>query len=179
MSDLAVPNTTEEKALSLLGAGINAEQAASALGVTPSRISQLLSNEEFAGKVAELRYQNLTKHNERDASYDSLEDKLREKLEKQLGLIMKPDQIIRALHVVNNLKRRGQSAPDQIVNQQNIVSITIPTQIIQKFTTNVNNQVIATSEQSLETIQSGTLLKQAEANNHEQITHEHQEQEST
>ena len=66
----------EDRALSLLGSGISAESAATALGVSPSRISQLLSAPEFAEQVAELRYNNLQQHNHRDANYDSLEDKL-------------------------------------------------------------------------------------------------------
>lgn len=160
---ITTTTNTEERALSLLGDGVDPETVASALGVTPGRVSQLLADEEFAGQVATLRYENLSKHNKRDSAYDTLEDRLRAKLEKNLALIMRPEMIIKALQIVNNLKRRGQSAPNQVVNQQSIVSLTLPTKIVQKFTTNTYNQVVIAGGQSLETMQSGTLLKKLES----------------
>ena len=155
----------ESRALSLLGSGASAEQVASALGVTPSYISQLLSNEEFKLKVAELRYSSLAKHNQRDEKLDALEDKVLEKLESTLALCFKPMELVKAFQVINGAKRRGQSAPSQIVNTQNLVTINIPTQIINKFTSNINNQVVQVGEQTLETIQSGSLLKQVKQEN--------------
>jgi len=159
--------STEERALSLLGAGVAAESVASALGVTPSYISQLLSDENFANQVATVRYESLQKHNVRDESYDSLEDKLLEKLEKQLPLIMKPETLLKAISTINGAKRRGQSAPDQAVNSQNIVNLVLPAVIAEKFSVNINNQVTKAGEQELHTIQSGTLLEQVESRREE------------
>ena len=68
--------SVEERALHLLGSGVPADSVASALGVTPSRISQLLAEDSFSKKVAALRYDSLQKHNRRDGKYDSLEDTL-------------------------------------------------------------------------------------------------------
>ena len=154
---------TEDRALSLLGSGIPAENVASALGVTPGRISQLLANKEFADQVATLRYEHLQKHNTRDASYDSIEDRLIQKLEKQLPLIMRPMETVKALQAVNGAKRRGQSAPEQVTNQQNIVALILPTIIAQRFTTNTINQVIKAGEQELVTMQAGSLLANTES----------------
>lgn len=153
---------TQDRALALLGSGVLPEQVASALGVEASYISQLLSDESFAAKVVDIRYRTLSAHNERDGKYDSLEDKLLAKLEKSLGLIFKPEVLLKALAVVNSAKRRGQSAPDQVVNQQTIVKLLMPTQIVNNFTTNINNQVIKAGDQDLTTIQSGHLLAQTE-----------------
>jgi hypothetical protein len=169
---LSTTTNTEERALSLLGDGVDPETVASALGVTPARISQLLADEEFAGKVATLRYENLAAHNKRDGELNNLEDELIRKLKKSLALIMRPMDMIKALQVVNNAKRRGQSAPNQVVNQQSIVSLTLPTQIVQKFTTNVHNQVVVAGGQSLETMQSGTLLKKLESNTEKNVSEE-------
>lgn len=155
--------STEERALVLLGQKIPPESVAAALGVSPSRISQLLSQEEFAAKVATLRYENLQKHNQRDTTYDSLEDKLLDKLSKSLPLMFRPIEILKAIQVINGAKRRGQSAPESVVNQQTIVNLVLPTQITQKFTVNVNNQVISAGEQNLLTMQSGNLLKRIES----------------
>lgn len=156
-------NSTEERAIKLLGNGLAPEQAAAALGVSASRISQLLSDDVFAQEVATLRYQNLQAHNERDASYDVMEDALLEKLADVLPLMMRPMEILKALQVLNGAKRRGQSAPEQIVHQNTIVNLVMPTQIIQKFAMNSNNQITTVGQQTLETMQSSQLLKNAKS----------------
>jgi hypothetical protein len=151
-------NATEERAIKLLGSGVNPEQVATAIGVTPSRISQLLADQDFATAVAELRFASLQRHNETDAAYDSLEDALIEKLADVLPLMVRPAEILKAIQVVNGAKRRGQSAPEQITHQNTVVNLIMPTQIIQKFSMNSNNQITNVGSQTLETIQSGTLL---------------------
>jgi hypothetical protein len=148
---------TESRALTLLGQGLSPEVVAAAVGVSPSRISQLVSQPEFASQVAELRFKNLSKHNERDNAYDSLEDQLVEKLKDCLPFMMRPMEILKAIQVINTAKRRGSSAPESITNQQTTVSLVMPTQIIQNFTTNINNQVVRAGEQDLITVQSASL----------------------
>ena len=99
-------NSTEERALHLLGSGIAPEIVASACGVTVSRISQLLSDPEFTAQVAELRFNALEKHNITDSKYDSMEDTLLEKLKDCLPLIaMEPLKLLRAISVINGAKR--------------------------------------------------------------------------
>jgi len=152
----------EERALALLGSGINGEAVAAALGVTPSRISQLLSDEGFSARVATARYEALQKHNVRDNVYDKIEDKLLTKLEGSLSLMIRPDAILRALSIINGAKRRGQAAPEQIHNIQNIVTLVLPTKVVQQFAVNLNNQVIRAGEQELVTIPSGALRDKLE-----------------
>jgi predicted transcriptional regulator len=152
----------EERALNLLGSGIQTEAVASALGVSASRVSQLLSQEEFATKVAALRYENLQAHNRRDSAYDSLEDDLLAKLKKSLPLMVKPDTILKAINIVNSAKRRGQSAPEQVTNSQRVVNLTLPTVLVHQFTVTANNQVASAGDQELQTIQSSSLLRQVE-----------------
>lgn len=161
---LACGTTTsiEDRALVLLGAGIGGEAVANALGVTPARISQLLAEQAFSDAVSTLRYENLQKHNNRDASYDTIEDKLLAKLEGSLSFILKPRDLLQALSIVNSAKRRGQSSPDQVVNQQNIVNLILPTIIAEKFTVNIDNQVTCAGEQELHTLPASTLLKSVE-----------------
>jgi hypothetical protein len=160
-------SSTEGRALELLGSGVQTDAVASALGVNPSRISQLLSNTEFAEKVAALRYQNLQKHNERDNKYDRVEDALIVKLEKSLPFMYKPPEILRAIQVINGAKRRGQNAPTQSSTHQNIVNLVLPVQVIKQFSTNVNNQVTKVGSedgvQELITMPSGDLKKQLDA----------------
>jgi hypothetical protein len=154
----------ESRALHLLGQGIIPEQAAMASGLSPSRISQLLSQEDFAARVAELRFETLSKHNDRDAAYDSLEDELLEKMRDCIPLMVRPQEILRAIQTINAAKRRGASAPSSISEQSTIINLILPTQILTQFQMNQHNQVVSVSqdasEQPLLTIQSGSLLDQ-------------------
>jgi hypothetical protein len=156
--------STESRALSLLGQGIGPEMVASAVGVSVSRISQLLSDPSFASQVADLRFKNLSKHNERDARYDSLEDKLIDKMEDLIPFMIKPLEVLRAISVINAAKRRGSSTPDSITQQSTVVNLLMPTQITQIFsadqrslTLNTNNQVVKAGGQELVTVQSGRM----------------------
>lgn len=150
-------NSTSDRALALLGSGLGPEVVASALGVSASYISQLLSSEEFSAGVAELRFKSLSKHNERDNSYDSLEDKLIEKMRDLMPLMMRPMEILAAIKVINGAKRRGSSAPEHITNKSTVIQLNMPTKLIQHFTTNINNQVVTVGQQDLTTIQSGSM----------------------
>lgn len=151
------------RALELLGSGVPQEATASALGVTASYISQLLSDVGFAAEVTKRKYELLSKHTQRDANYDLLEDDLIEKLNKAKALMFRPADILAAIKVINGARRRGTDSRESIIQQQNIVEITMPVQIVQQFTTNVMNQVIKTGDTDLITIQSGDLLKGVEA----------------
>lgn len=156
-------NQTEQRAIKLLGSGLGASVVATAIGVSESRISQLMSQSDFAAEVAELRFNNLQKHNEMDDKYDAMEKTLGENLKEMLPMIMRPMEILKALQVVNGMKRRGQSAPDQVTHQNTVVNLLMPNVVVQKFTTNVNNQVIHAGDQTLETIQGSVLLNAAKA----------------
>jgi len=158
-----ISDLTRSRALELLGMGVIATQVAAALGVDISRISQLLSEEAFAAKVAELRFSNLRKHTERDTKYDGLEDTLIEKLGDCLPLMHRPMEILKAIQVINSAKRRGASAPEHTTNQNQIIQLNVPSALIEKFRVNINNQVTIAGNQSLETIQPGSLLDMAKS----------------
>lgn len=147
----------EDRAATLLGTGLPAATVAASLGCSESYISQLLSQESFKSRVSTLRYESLAKHNARDTSYDTLEDKLLEKLDTSLPLMHRPVEILKALQVVNAAKRRGSSTPEAIQEKQAVVSLVMPSVIVQKFTTNIQNQVIQAGNQELLTISSKEL----------------------
>ena len=151
--------STEDRALTLLVQGLGPEVVAAAVGVSTSRISQLLSTPEFSSQVAELRYASLAKHNDRDNAYDKMEDDLLGKLKDCLPYMMRPMEILKAIQVINAAKRRGSSAPESITSQQTVVQLIMPTQILQSFTTNINNQVIKAGQQDLVTVQSSNMDK--------------------
>lgn len=154
--------SVESRALELLGDGIPEVQVANCLGVDPSRISQLMGQEEFAAKVMERRYNNLQAHTARDNKADTIEDSLLTKLENAVPLMFKPMEILKAYQTINSAKRRGQSAPAQLTNQQTVVNLLVPQRIIQQFVVNPQNQVVKAGDQELLTMQSGPLLREAQ-----------------
>lgn len=163
-SALAVLSGTDRKALELLATGVPAAQCAAAIGVSPSRIAQLISDPVFSELVAERKYESLAAHNERDSKYDKLEDMALGQLEASLPMVMDPMKLARIAQTLNAAKRRGASAPESITSRQTIVNLVLPLGILQKFAvqTNANNQVTTIDEQSMVTIQSGQVQGIAE-----------------
>lgn len=133
---------TVSRAISLLGSGFAPETVAAALGVTPSRISQLISDPAISQQISELKYQNLSCHSLRDAALDSLEDHLIKKTESLLPLISRPIEAARILSLVNGAKRRGPPSDLQQTNHQTIVNVVLPAQIALNFTKNSSGQVV-------------------------------------
>lgn len=160
-------SATETRALQLLGQGLSSSVVASALGVTESRISQLLSDSEFAKEVQRLRFENLQQSTAIDGKYSAIEDKLLDKLEKIVPLISKPRDVLAALSTVNGAKRRGATSVDTDTLQAKVVNLTLPVSVQQKFITNVNQQVTEVRDESgkaqtLVTASSGSLSGLAE-----------------
>lgn len=147
---------TQGKVLELLGNGLSPEVVATHLGISPSYVSQLLSEEHFATQVTSLRFQNLQAATNRDRKYDDIEDQLLAKMQDLLPLMYKPLEVMRAITIINGAKRRGAAAtPEHTHINNTIVNLTIPTQVLQKFSVNSNNQVV---EISSETVQPQTLV---------------------
>lgn len=154
----AANSTTEEMALALLGDGIAQSVVASHLGVTESAISQWISQDSFKERLVTLRYENLSKHNERDRKLDTAEDALITKLTESLPLLFRPMEIARTLQIINAAKRRGSSAPAAMTEQAQVVALVMPVKIVNKFTVNIMNQVVEAGDQKLVTVQSGVLM---------------------
>ena len=156
--------STEDRALSLLSSNVEPRVVASALGITESAISQLLSREEFAEKVALRKYEVLANHSLRDNKYDDIEDDVLEKLKHSLAMIFEPMKLLKVLQVVNTAKRRGMAAPEAAINKQPTLTLNVPTILLTHFSTqnNIYNQVLEVNDpsnpnKSLVTIQSSAL----------------------
>lgn len=154
-----------ERAVKLLGQGIQQEIVATALGVTPSYISQLLAEPEFAAEVSQLRLVNLENASERDGKYDALEDRMLDQLEQAASWMVKPREILSALAVLNKAVRRGVKQEQQPTVVPDVVVLTLPQVIHQTFILNQSNQVVAVGEkqaapalQDLTTISAKALL---------------------
>lgn len=162
---ISTTSTIEERALTLLGKGIPPTVVANTLGVDASRISQLLADNSFAARVVEKKFESLSKHNEQDDLADTTEAALLKKLGESLPFLTRPMEILKAYQVLNAAKRKGQTVPETLTNQQRIIQLNIPQILIDKFQTNIHNQVTQVGNQTLVTIQSGNMLKQLEAIN--------------
>ncbi len=152
-----------EKLISYLAAGCSNTEAASALGIEISRVTQFMSDPAFVEALSQKKVGASMKYIERDTSWDSAEDKLLDKLHSSIPLMHKPQDILRALQIVNGAKRRASTAPDMAVKTNNVVQLILPSTISNKFIRNAQNQVVQTGEQSLLTIQTGSLASLAAA----------------
>jgi hypothetical protein len=152
----------KEKIKQLLGTGLSNEIVASAVGCDQSYISQLLADEQFAAEVTALRVVALTANSERDKNIDSIEDRLIGKLSEavDMGLIYKPGDVLRSFAVVNAAKRRGVAAHEGAKVREAVVTLTIPTVVINQFVTNTLGEVIEVDGQTLVTKPSSELLKE-------------------
>lgn len=145
------------KVITLLGQGYPPVTVASSLGITESRVSQIASEPEAAAEIQSLRFNALQKYNDLDSKYLSVEEALLAKLESSLIFLQRPMEIARALQIVNGTKRRGQESPETTQITQNIVNISMPSQVLQKFIVNGANQVVQAGEQTLLTIPSNQM----------------------
>ena len=153
----------KDKIIALLGQGHPAAIVAQSLGVSESRISQIASEPEVSAQISALRFESLQKFSDLDTKYLSVEEKLLDKLENSLIFLQRPMEIARALQIVNKTKRRGAESPMATTVQQNIVNISMPTQVLQKFTVNGQNQVVQVGSQTLLTLPSqkvSSLMKE-------------------
>ena len=153
MSALAkqvVSGGIQDQIKNLLSAGCKPAQVAAAVGCEDSYVSQLMQDQEFSQEVVAARILALTSQSERDKKYDSLEDQILDKLQSQLHMIMNPDRLVRMLTVVNNAKRRGAGAEEgQFAPISNVINLTLPTLIVNKYQTNGQNEVVEVNGQGL------------------------------
>lgn len=164
--------TKEQRIKEMLGFGIAQETVANSLGLTPGYISQLMSNEEFADSVAQLRMLHEVAPTKRDLSYDSLEDKLLEAMHDMVdnGRFHKPEQVLHALRVSNGMIRRGNHAVSQNKPASVVINLSLPAAVRDKFIpgmdqkerfiTNRKGEVIEVNGQTTITMDSKTLVKQ-------------------
>lgn len=133
-----------DKIKELLGNGLSNDVVATAVGVTASYVSQLMSDEVFSQEVIALRTQALASHTNRDRSWDGIEDRLLTKLSDLVdsGMFYKPQDILRALVVANNAKRRGTTVQDSLVVHQNIVNLNLPSQVVNSYRKNLQGEVV-------------------------------------
>lgn len=153
----------QDKILKLLGSGLAPAVVATTVGCEPSYISQLLASESFALEVAKLRCADIEEDLARDNKYDQLEDKLLEKLNNVLVFMVRPRDILQAIQVINNAKRRSLGS-NQSPNEGKTVHVhlSLPVSVIQQFQLNKENEVISVEGRVLANMPAATLMKSLE-----------------
>ena len=153
---------TQEKLMNLLSQGFPASVVAQATGCDESYVSQMLAVDWFANLVQEKKFLALQKHTNLDNMYDSLEEKLLQKLDKASAMLIKPQDITRTLQMVNTAKRKGMQSGGPATITQTYVSLTLPTAILSRFISNAQNQIVEVqdgtgNQNTLVTATTGTL----------------------
>lgn len=152
--------------LRLLAQGLAPSVVASAVGCEPSYISQLLADPVFENELKDLKYSILTEATDRDDKINKLEDKMIDRIASDVEhnpvAFRNTMERVRALSLVNALKRRGAGADINSSGQtiNNIVTLVLPTQVVSRYCQyekDINNQVIKTGDQNLITMQAGQL----------------------
>lgn len=179
MSEVISFSSIEQQALDLLGSGQSQAIVASCLGISESRISQLMAEEDFRSAVLTQRVAKLREQTARDIKVDTLEDKVITKLDKTIALCHKPGELARIYQILNQAKRRGapESAPTSVTNV--ITNLVVPAGFMQHFRKNAQSQIIEVDGKPLITAQSSSLATIAVENNNEsaiKITAEHSSQ---
>lgn len=162
-----------ERIKQLLGAGVQAEAVARAVGVSASYISQLMADEEFSNEIALLRSDSLVASTEHDNKLNAIEGELADKLADILPLMHKPSDLLRAFAIVNRAQRRGVQQQGNSTVNNNFVQIVIPQRVAQNFVLDSSNTLIEADGKPLVTMPSHQLLKTlaGTANNGESYSH--------
>lgn len=144
----------EDKAAEMLAAGISGATVASTLGCDPSYISQLLGRSDFKEKVSALKVARASAGMELDKLYDDTELVAAKSLQRMIPLIMKPQELLRAVEVLNKLKRR--TSHDAVAGNQGtrIVNVILPPVAMTHFQVSANNEVVQVGENSMLTLPS-------------------------
>lgn len=146
-----------KKAIDLLGNNVGPEQAALAIGVSVSRISQLLAEDDVVAAVTERRLANVQGGIDRDKSYDSMEDILIKKLKGSIPLLVRPMEIVRALESVNKANRTTSGPVAGTTINQQVVNLTLPAKITANFVINNTRQVVEVGGKTMVPMQSSNL----------------------
>lgn len=149
---------TEERVIELLGDGHTQHIVAQALGLTPSRVSQIAAEPHIREAIALIRADQLQGVKARDQALDTLEDTVIGKLTHSIHTESDPNKLARILAIVNGAKRRSAGGDTEIAAGNNtLVQINLPAALVTKHTVDARNQVVAVDGVAIATLPSGQL----------------------
>jgi hypothetical protein len=155
-----MPSIDKQQVKELLGNNLSITVVASAVGCTEGYITQLMSDEEFASEVAALKIVALQGASKRDASINSIEDRLIRKLSQAVdeGAFYKPRDLLSAFTVLNSAKRRGVEHKETTSLPTTVINLNIPAQIARRFVIDQQGEVLQVNDQTLVTMPTSQLL---------------------
>lgn len=166
-------NQTEQRVVDLLGSGFSQQIVASTLGLSSSRISQIVARDEVKALVSAKRAAKLQEASDRDTLADEIEDKLLLKIHKSVDRVHDPMQMVKMYSVINGAKRRTSGSEHQgtAIANQTIVNLSLPAALVNKYTTDASSQVTHVGDKALMTLPSDQL-KEAHNGIQEQLKNE-------
>lgn len=169
MSSIEVSNPTLKiytgqaaKILKFLQGGCNEAQAAEAVGVSPSYVSQLCAETDFKAQIAAKLQEDFENAIETDKNYAYVELMTSRKLKELSGYILGLDDLLKTTKILNGNKRKvsNGNTPGQPggTNTTNItVQLVIPRAAVQEFVINPNSEVVQSNGRDLVTLNASSL----------------------
>lgn len=152
-----------DKIASLLGQGLSPAVVSTAVGCTPSYISQLLSDPDFAKRVTEIRMIDLTRDKSIDEIWDDVEERLLKKFQTSIDFYTKPKDILDALTKINAAKRKTKlDAGAANFQTGTVVQITLPAITINQYKINIAGKMTEVEGRTLKPMSSQNLMKTLE-----------------
>lgn len=152
-------SSQKQRIIQLMVAGVSDAQIADAVGITPQYLHELRGQDASFAHALEIAQASEAIQSS-DRKLNTLEDKVRDRLDVAIDTVVDPMKLARVFQVLNGARRRG--APTQEVGGQHI-SITLPVTLINNIqaldgvVTDINKQVVKVGDTDLVTIQSNML----------------------
>lgn len=157
-------NGSALRIMNALIGGATQEQAAKAVGVDPSYVSQLCAEEDFQLQVVEGIQTDIEKSVAIDKEYLNMEFDLVNKLKTMIPWMTTTDQVLKCLRYLNEAKRKSQHyIPNTGINgnetgtSAGTATIIVPTFIQQNFITTPNREIVGIDGKDLVTLDSKAL----------------------
>lgn len=133
-----------DQLIELLGDGHSQVAVAQALGISESRVSQLLQDPELRAQVAAVRAKKLGRESRIEEKRVTLEEKILEKLERAIPImaLSKPLDIARVYQIIS-ASRKASGVTRDLEGAGAHVTVVLPAGILgSKFKLNAQNEVI-------------------------------------
>jgi len=149
--------SAQERIQELLGAGVSQVQAALAVGVDESYVSQLMAEENFRAAVVAKRAESAALRAGTDKSIDSIEDKAWKKIEQLIPLETNLMKLLKVATAANAAKRGTSRDATAGNNAGTVVNITMPQSALVEFKMTTDKQVVEIDGRSMNTMSSAKV----------------------
>lgn len=132
--------TKKDRIISLLGHGISPTVVASAVGVDPSYVSQLLELPEVQEAVSLARSQSIEENLSIDSTIKQVEKAAVERLKNQLIFARTPLETARIFQILNSARRHAEeTSHNGRVSESGAITITLPATAVSQLGIRLNS----------------------------------------